>query len=337
MPIIFLNVPKSHPVLPPTDASTMASRVVGTSSSRAPRLKVDAAKAVISQITPPPIPINVLERCRLLSNAIWTIFSTFSIVLNDSVVLGTGAFSKNAGSYDYAIENLTLSSDLTHYTKNVFEGSSIRDLRISVGSESLEVGEEAFKNTSIYNCWIEDGITAIGAGAFEWDSTSSITYMEGSSFGLPDTIVEIGDRAFAGVTGSFTITLPEQLEIIGNAAFEGCSFLSLDGAFSPSLRIIGDGAFRNTRAMSPSILTFNEGLEKIGDEAFANTSVWDNVRLVIPSTVKSIGTNAFNDFFYYYDGQSVQILSKTLNAFSPGYPWGIDSDISIIWGENEIV
>ena len=264
-------------------------------------------------------------------------FPSISIVLNDSVVLGTGAFSKNAGSYDYAIENLTLSSDLTHYTKNVFEGSSIRDLRISVGSESLEVGEEAFKNTSIYNCWIEDGITAIGAGAFEWDSTSSITYMEGSSFGLPDTIVEIGDRAFAGVTGSFTITLPEQLEIIGNAAFEGCSFLSLDGAFSPSLRIIGDGAFRNTRAMSPSILTFNEGLEKIGDEAFANTSVWDNVRLVIPSTVKSIGTNAFNDFFYYYDGQSVQILSKTLNAFSPGYPWGIDSDISIIWGENEIV
>ena len=265
-------------------------------------------------------------------------FPSISIVLNDSVVLGTGAFSKNAGSYDYAIENLTLSSDLTHYTKNVFEGSSIRDLRISVGSESLKIGEEAFKNTSIYNCWIEDGITAIGAGAFEWDSTSSITYMEGASFRLPDTIVEIGDRAFAGVTGSFTITLPEQLEIIGNAAFEGCSFLSLDGAFSPALRIIGDGAFRNTRAMSPSILTFNEGLEKIGDEAFANTSVWDNVRLVIPSTVKSIGTNAFNDFFYYsYDGQSVQILSKTLNAFSPGYPWGFDSDISIIWGENEIV
>lgn len=261
-----------------------------------------------------------------------------SIVLNDSVVLGTGAFSKNAGSYDYAIENLTLSSDLTHHTKNVFEGSSIRDLRISVGSESLKIGEEAFKNTSIYNCWIEDGITAIGAGAFEWDSTSSITYMEGASFRLPDTIVEIGDRAFAGVTG-FSITLPEQLEIIGDAAFEGCSFfLSLDGAFSPALRIIGDGAFRNTSAMSPSILTFNEGLEKIGDEAFANTSVWDNVRLVIPSTVKSIGTNAFNDFFYYsYDGQSVQILSKTLNAFSPGYPWGFDSDISIIWGENEIV
>ena len=263
---------------------------------------------------------------------------SISIVLNDSVVLGTGAFSKNAGSYDYAIENLTLSSDLTHHTKNVFEGSSIRDLRISVGSESLEIGEEAFKNTSIYNCWIEDGITAIGAGAFEWDSTSSITYMEGASFGLPDTIVEIGDRAFAGVTGSFIITLPEQLEIISDAAFEGCSFLSLDGAFSPALRIIGDGAFRNTSAMSPSILTFNEGLEKIGDEAFANTSVWDNVRLVIPSTVKSIGTNAFNDFFYYfYDGQSVQILSKTLNAFSPGYPWGFDSDISIIWGENEIV
>ena len=54
VPIWFLRPLKLMPVLPPTDASTAASRVVGILIQRMPRLKVAAANPPISQTMPPP-------------------------------------------------------------------------------------------------------------------------------------------------------------------------------------------------------------------------------------------------------------------------------------------
>ena len=59
----------------------MASRVVGTSSSRDPRLKIEAAKAVMSQMTPPPIPTKVLARWSPPSRAVRMMVRMFSMVL----------------------------------------------------------------------------------------------------------------------------------------------------------------------------------------------------------------------------------------------------------------
>ena len=53
-PISFFNPPKLIPVLPPTDASTIESRVVGMLIKEMPRLKVEAAKPPKSVTMPPP-------------------------------------------------------------------------------------------------------------------------------------------------------------------------------------------------------------------------------------------------------------------------------------------
>ena len=53
--MLFFRLLKLNPVFPPTDASTIASKEVGTKLKGTPLLYVDAAKAPISQITPPPI------------------------------------------------------------------------------------------------------------------------------------------------------------------------------------------------------------------------------------------------------------------------------------------
>ncbi len=47
------------PVLPPSDASTMASSVVGASARAHPRMYTEAAKAARSHTTPPPTPSTV--------------------------------------------------------------------------------------------------------------------------------------------------------------------------------------------------------------------------------------------------------------------------------------
>jgi hypothetical protein len=51
---LILILPKSTPFLPPTEASTIDSSVVGTLMKSTPRLKVDATKPPKSVTTPPP-------------------------------------------------------------------------------------------------------------------------------------------------------------------------------------------------------------------------------------------------------------------------------------------
>ena len=53
-PTMFLASGRSHPVLPPVEASTIASSEVGTLIQRMPRIHAAAAKPVMSPTTPPP-------------------------------------------------------------------------------------------------------------------------------------------------------------------------------------------------------------------------------------------------------------------------------------------
>ena len=53
-PISFFSPPKLKPVLPPTEASTIESNVVGILMKLMPRLKVEAAKPPRSVTIPPP-------------------------------------------------------------------------------------------------------------------------------------------------------------------------------------------------------------------------------------------------------------------------------------------
>src|SRR5215216_2088930 len=58
----FFPSGRSNPVLPPSDASTIESNVVGTATQLMPRIYVEAAKPAMSPITPPPRAMTVLLR-----------------------------------------------------------------------------------------------------------------------------------------------------------------------------------------------------------------------------------------------------------------------------------
>ena len=59
-PIWFFKTPKSTPVFPPTEASTMLNKVVGMFTKSIPLLNVEATKPPKSVITPPPKVISKL-------------------------------------------------------------------------------------------------------------------------------------------------------------------------------------------------------------------------------------------------------------------------------------
>lgn len=166
---------------------------------------------------------------------------------------------------------------------------------------------------------VEDGVTSIGNQAF---ASYGQATLRGSGIGeyedsllsvsLPDSVISIGDYAFAGCTnlneldipagvtyigeGAFRyckrlnhIELPEGVASIGAATFEQCNSLrkiDLSGVTS-----IGASAFNNCTGLSEVALY--EGLMNIGSYAFANCTSLQEI--VIPESVASIELQAFRD------------------------------------------
>ena len=66
---------------------------------------------------------------------------------------------------------------------------------------------------------IEDGVTSIGANAF--DGCSGLT-----SITIPSSVTSIGEYTFYGCSGLTSITIPNSVTSIGTSAFSGCSGLT---------------------------------------------------------------------------------------------------------------
>jgi len=125
-------------------------------------------------------------------------------------------------------------------------------------------------------------VTFVGDGAF--DGLTGIT-----SLVLPDSVVEIGTRAFAECSDLTQITFGAELEVIGDEAFAGCRVLT-SVVLPPLVETIGDSAFEGCTALA--LVTLGDKVETIGDEAFASCS--ELTTITVPDAVETIGANAFD-------------------------------------------
>ena len=107
---------------------------------------------------------------------------------------------------------------------------------------------------------------------------------------LPSTLTKIEPFAFYNCKDITKVTFPDGLQEIGEGAFYNLFYNSKSGSlhFKSALRIIGPGAFNNSRATS---ITFDEGVQEIGEGAFTYAL---EPTLILPNSLKVIGPQAFS-------------------------------------------
>lgn len=105
---------------------------------------------------------------------------------------------------------------------------------------------------------------------------------------LPDSLRVIDDAAFEGCTSLRTLRLPERMQRIGPSAFEGCT--SLQNVTLPTgLTVISSRTFAQCDALN--YVGFPEGITQIDEEAFKDCPLL--TRLVFPDSLTQIKAFAF--------------------------------------------
>jgi surface antigen bspA-like len=107
---------------------------------------------------------------------------------------------------------------------------------------------------------------------------------------IPNTVTEIGRRAFFDCSELIAVEIPNSVTIINEQAFSSCKGLTAINIPS-TVENIGYEAFSNCNGLTSVIIA--DGVKKIDDYAFSGCS---NIsKVVIPNSVKYMGTRVFLD------------------------------------------
>lgn len=158
------------------------------------------------------------------------------------------------------------------------------------------------QNFKLTHVIVPEGYEKIGANTF--DMGGGVTLL--TNVTLPNSLTEIGEKAFLYAGKLASIELGANLTYIGKEAFMGTGLTSI--SFPENLDKIDDGAFYGLNITN---LVFNEKLRFIGNSAFALTSEQTETVLMIPASVKYIGPFAFNFRQYqdvYFQGTKAPLM-----------------------------
>ena len=141
--------------------------------------------------------------------------------------------------------------------------------------------DQSDSTTNITEIIFPDGLERIGSAAF--GGSRSVAKLE-----FPDTLVDIDQFAFSGMTNLSAVTFGSNLEYIGPNAFSGCTKIgSLE--FPDELELIDSDAFNGCTNLSAVV--FGAELEEIGSGAFRNC--WSLKELEFPEALAEIGIDSF--------------------------------------------
>ena len=183
------------------------------------------------------------------------------------------------------------------------------------------IGSDAFRRcSSLTSISIGNGVTSIGPFAFEgcsgltsvhildlaaWCNIHFATYgyanpcyyahrlflngAEITNLSIPDSVTNIGDRAFEGCSGLTSVMIPDSVNSIGGSAFYNCSGLT-SVTIGNGVTLIGNYAFSGCSGLTS--VTIPNSVTNIGDRAFSGCRGLTSV--MIGNGVIHIGELAFN-------------------------------------------
>lgn len=135
-------------------------------------------------------------------------------------------------------------------------------------------------NSSLKTIKWSPALESIGGSCFSNSGLETLDY--------PSGIGEVPFNCFSSSSQLTKVTLPDDIEMIGSAAFGDCVNLS-EINFPSSLRTIGGNAFLRDAKLTQ--LKFNEGLERIEGSAFQYCQGLTTV--AFPRSLQFIGNEAF--------------------------------------------
>lgn len=199
--------------------------------------------------------------------------------------IGTMAFFNN-----YALRELNFPEELESVGDAAFYASwEIQEIILPYGLKS--VGAQAFgSGASLTKTIIPETVTNIGYEAFTGKTAGPIGSGCDIEFGWTEAIP---DYAFGGNLGEarpelVSVIIPEGIESIGDAAFQGCPDLEVV-ELPASLREIGNSAFNSCESLE--YINLPDKLQVIGIGAFFYSGL---ISIAIPQSVQIIGDGAFS-------------------------------------------
>lgn len=199
---------------------------------------------------------------------------------NTLIVVGTGAIADvdnlddtqekpSWWNYSDQIHRIVIGEGITYIGKSTFGiGELIED--ITMADTVTEIGDYAFGSVPNHHSAYENKVTVTLSQSLEKIDDYAFAFSDVSSITLPDSVKEIGTRAFRRCYELETLTIGEnsQLETIGSEAFAECPLSSVQ--LPENLHCIKSEAF--WYGNFPSEVTFSDQLQELGLRAFGTTS-----------------------------------------------------------------
>lgn len=185
-------------------------------------------------------------------------------------------------------------------------------------SKQLWVADNAISISDIESVVIRNGITAINDEIFS--GYRNLSYVE-----LPESLVEIGTRAFYNCINLSSVILPDFLNVIKSEAFYGCRTLE-SIVISVGVQEIGSGAFSRCENLKEITINEENTNYKSIDGVLYNNNITELVlypmekkgeKFSVPESVKQVHMEAFYGQKHLKEitiGQNVWNIGK--NAFS---------------------
>lgn len=213
---------------------------------------------------------------------------TVTIEEGGVTVIPTGAFSHTS-----ALQNVTLSNDITELKDSAFYNSNISSLTLP--TSLTRIGSYVFSNSKLQTIFIPALVDTLSIAAFESASL------------LSEINVDTNNATFSSIQGvlynknattlmyspenKLIVSIASSATSISNRAFYQSKLSTI--LISQNITQIGSSAFSYCRNLTTVV--FEEGVTSIPSYAFQYANTLSTI--ILPSTLTSIGSNAFYECY----------------------------------------